>query len=66
MTVLNDKTIDILWYETGWFTAIWIYMAVQAFLGILLFEWSWVACSRYRDVQEERDASYPTARRIDV
>ena len=50
----------------GWFTCIWIYFAAQAVIGIILFEYSWAATSRYRDAQADRDNSYPTANRPDA
>jgi hypothetical protein len=41
-------------------------MVAQAVLGIIALEYSWSKTSRYRNVVEERDASYPIGRRLDV
>lgn len=60
------KEQDILWYQTTWFTVLWIYLAAQAIIGIILIECSWSMTSRYRNENKDRDESYPTARRLDV
>ena len=35
-------------------------------MGIILFEYSWWRVSRYRNVDERRDGSYPSYRRLDA
>ena len=49
-----------------WLNYFWIYLATQAVIGIILFEYSWAKTSRYREGNEEMDASYPTANRKDA
>ena len=44
-----------------WHTYLWMYFATQAVIGIIIFEYSWAKTSRYREGNEEINASYPTA-----
>jgi len=43
-----------------------IYMAVQAVIGWLLFEWAWSKTGRIREVDEERDDKFHSFRRLDA
>lgn len=41
-------------------------IAVNALIGIALFEWAYYQTRRHRKVDEERDSLFPAWRRLDV
>ena len=45
---------------------LWVFLGVQAFIGILMFEWSYSFFKRHLDGNEERDKLFPAFRRVDV
>lgn len=46
-----------------WF---WVFLSVQAVLGLLLFKWAWGRMEKIREVDEERDQQFPCWRRVDA
>jgi hypothetical protein len=48
------------------FSTLIIFLAAQAVIGIVAFEYAWSRTKRFRNVDERRDALYPNFRRNDA
>ena len=55
--------------EKTWVEALkplWIYLGVQAVIGLIGVEWALWKFRRYMEVDEERDCNFPAFRRLDA
>ena len=47
-------------------TPLWIYLGVQAVIGLIAVEWALYKFRRYMEVDEDRDSNFPAFRRTDA
>ena len=45
---------------------LYIFLIVNALIGLLLFEYAWAKVRKVREINEERDSLYPAFRRYDA